>query len=135
MTCFNLRVERYYKSSIYLFYMFLLLKAAESGNVEDFKQLYMSEPSRINVKDARGRTPAHQAAARNNTNILLFIKKHFGGKSVVSDLNSSCLICLLFGHEANSELFINSTETFLLLLYFLRKKVLLPNYLEFCILV
>ncbi|XP_028170510.1 transient receptor potential cation channel subfamily A member 1, partial [Ostrinia furnacalis] len=56
----------------------LLLQAAESGNVEDFMRLYLSEPSRLAVRDVRGRTAAHQAAARNNTNILHFINNYGG---------------------------------------------------------
>uniref|UniRef100_A0A2H1WDV9 SFRICE_013222 n=1 Tax=Spodoptera frugiperda TaxID=7108 RepID=A0A2H1WDV9_SPOFR len=54
-------------------------QAAESGNVEDFMRLYLSEPSRLAVRDGRGRTAAHQAAARNNTNILHFINNYGGG--------------------------------------------------------
>ncbi|KAF9817182.1 hypothetical protein SFRURICE_013970, partial [Spodoptera frugiperda] len=53
-------------------------RAAESGNVEDFMRLYLSEPSRLAVRDGRGRTAAHQAAARNNTNILHFINNYGG---------------------------------------------------------
>ncbi|CAK1554642.1 unnamed protein product [Leptosia nina] len=70
---------------------FRILRAAESGNVEDFKRLYMSEPSRLNVKDARGRTPAHQAAARNNTNILLFISSYSGDLNAVDLLGNTPL--------------------------------------------
>ncbi|XP_049885221.1 transient receptor potential cation channel subfamily A member 1 [Pectinophora gossypiella] len=55
-----------------------ILQAAESGNVEDFMRLYLSEPSRLAVRDTRGRTAAHQAAARNNTNILHFINNYGG---------------------------------------------------------
>ncbi|CAH1647463.1 unnamed protein product [Spodoptera littoralis] len=55
-----------------------ILQAAESGNVEDFMRLYLSEPSRLAVRDGRGRTAAHQAAARNNTNILHFINNYGG---------------------------------------------------------
>ncbi|KAL0902157.1 hypothetical protein ABMA27_000099 [Loxostege sticticalis] len=41
-------------------------------------RLYLSEPSRLAVRDVRGRTAAHQAAARNNTNILHFINNYGG---------------------------------------------------------
>ncbi|XP_026747288.1 transient receptor potential cation channel subfamily A member 1 isoform X3 [Trichoplusia ni] len=57
---------------------FRILRAAESGNVEDFMRLYLSEPSRLTVRDGRGRTAAHQAATRNNTNILHFINNYGG---------------------------------------------------------
>ncbi|XP_047040389.1 transient receptor potential cation channel subfamily A member 1 isoform X3 [Helicoverpa zea] len=57
---------------------FRILRAAESGNVEDFMRLYLSEPSRLAVRDGRGRTAAHQAAAKNNTNILHFINNYGG---------------------------------------------------------
>lgn len=56
-----------------------VVQAAESGNVDDFMRLYLSEPSRLAVRDSRGRTAAHQAAARNNTNILQFINNYAGG--------------------------------------------------------
>lgn len=56
-----------------------IVQAAESGNVEDFMRLYLSEPSRLAVRDTRGRTAAHQAAARNNTNILQYINNYAGG--------------------------------------------------------
>ncbi|XP_052746471.1 transient receptor potential cation channel subfamily A member 1 [Bicyclus anynana] len=55
-----------------------ILRAAESGNIEDFMRLYLMDSSRLALKDARGRTAAHQAAARNNTNILHFIKNYGG---------------------------------------------------------
>ncbi|CAH2103609.1 unnamed protein product [Euphydryas editha] len=61
-----------------------LNKAAESGNAEDFKRLYLTEPSRLSLRDTRGRTAAHQAAARNNTNILQIIV-HYGGDLNVTD--------------------------------------------------
>ncbi|CAG9788975.1 unnamed protein product [Diatraea saccharalis] len=72
------------KGKLYSFLCERLLdeSAAESGNVEDFMRLYLSEPSRLAVRDVRGRTAAHQAASRNNTNILHFIN-NYGG-----DLNS-----------------------------------------------
>lgn len=56
------------------------LQAAESGNVDDFSRLYLSKPSRLNVRDARGRTAIHQAAAKNNTNIMIMISSYGGGK-------------------------------------------------------
>lgn len=49
--------------------------------MEDFSRLYLAEPARLGVKDSRGRTAAHQAAARNQVAILQFISSHNGGKS------------------------------------------------------
>ncbi|XP_045509568.1 transient receptor potential cation channel subfamily A member 1 [Colias croceus] len=59
-----------------------ILRAAESGNVEDFMRLYIGDPNRLTVQDVRGRSAAHQAAARNNTNILQFIKTYSGDLNV-----------------------------------------------------
>ncbi|KAJ8922148.1 hypothetical protein NQ315_004083, partial [Exocentrus adspersus] len=55
-----------------------ILTAAESGNLEIFERLYYAEPTRLSIKDTRGRTPAHQAAARNRINILKFIHENGG---------------------------------------------------------
>ncbi|KAJ8954917.1 hypothetical protein NQ318_016857 [Aromia moschata] len=55
-----------------------ILMAAESGNLEVFERLYYAEPTRLGIRDSRGRTPAHQAAARNKVNILKFILEKGG---------------------------------------------------------
>uniref|UniRef100_A0A182PV41 Uncharacterized protein n=2 Tax=Cellia TaxID=44534 RepID=A0A182PV41_9DIPT len=47
--------------------------AAEAGNLEEFMRLYEGDNNRLSVKDSKGRTAAHQAAARNRVNILTFI--------------------------------------------------------------
>ncbi|XP_062137254.1 transient receptor potential cation channel subfamily A member 1 isoform X5 [Drosophila sulfurigaster albostrigata] len=49
------------------------MQAAESGNLDDFKRLYIADTTRITLKDGKGRTAAHQAAARNRVNILRYI--------------------------------------------------------------
>ncbi|XP_023702416.1 transient receptor potential cation channel subfamily A member 1 isoform X3 [Cryptotermes secundus] len=59
-----------------------ILRAAESGNVEDFGRLYLAEPGRLGVRDSRGRAAAHQAAARNKLNILQFIAAHGGDLNI-----------------------------------------------------
>lgn len=56
------------------------LQAAEAGNLEDFMRLFHADNSRISIKDGKGRTAAHQAAARNRVNILQFICAQQGGK-------------------------------------------------------
>lgn len=56
-------------------------QAAESGNLDDFKRLYIADTTRIALKDGKGRTAAHQAAARNRVNILRYICDQHGGKS------------------------------------------------------
>lgn len=43
-------------------------------------RLYQGDNTRLHVKDARGRTAAHQAALRNKVNILQFIREHHGSK-------------------------------------------------------
>ncbi|XP_049819373.1 transient receptor potential cation channel subfamily A member 1 [Aethina tumida] len=55
-----------------------ILRAAESGNLEIFQRLYFADTTRLTIKDPRGRTAAHQAAARNRVNILQFILAHGG---------------------------------------------------------
>ncbi|GAB0086812.1 transient receptor potential cation channel subfamily A member 1 [Sergentomyia squamirostris] len=57
------------------------LQAAEAGNLEDFARLFNSDNSRLSVKDGKGRTAAHQAAARNKVNILQFIFDQQGGNT------------------------------------------------------
>ncbi|XP_016959263.2 transient receptor potential cation channel subfamily A member 1 isoform X1 [Drosophila biarmipes] len=57
---------------------FRILRAAESGNLDDFKRLFMADNSRISLKDGKGRTAAHQAAARNRVNILRYIRDQNG---------------------------------------------------------
>uniref|UniRef100_A0A8D8VMJ4 Transient receptor potential cation channel subfamily A member 1 n=1 Tax=Cacopsylla melanoneura TaxID=428564 RepID=A0A8D8VMJ4_9HEMI len=58
-----------------------ILRAAESGNIEDFSRLFLADPSRLNVKDSRGRAAVHQASTKNRVNILLFIHNHSGAAS------------------------------------------------------
>ncbi|KAE9527713.1 hypothetical protein AGLY_012786 [Aphis glycines] len=55
-----------------------LIKAAESGNLDDFNRLFIAEPARLDVRDSKGRAAVHQAAARNKLNILQFIRNHGG---------------------------------------------------------
>ncbi|XP_058459841.1 transient receptor potential cation channel subfamily A member 1 isoform X2 [Malaya genurostris] len=57
---------------------FRILRAAESGNLDEFIRLYEGDNGRLVVKDSKGRTAAHQAAARNRINILSFIHGHGG---------------------------------------------------------
>ncbi|XP_015044132.2 transient receptor potential cation channel subfamily A member 1 isoform X8 [Drosophila pseudoobscura] len=54
------------------------LQAAESGNLDDFKRLFMADNTRISLKDGKGRTAAHQATARNRVNILRYIRDQNG---------------------------------------------------------
>ncbi|XP_058054410.1 transient receptor potential cation channel subfamily A member 1 [Anopheles bellator] len=55
-----------------------ILRAAESGNLEEFIRLYEADVTRLAVQDSKGRTAAHQAAARNRVNILSFIHQEAG---------------------------------------------------------
>ncbi|XP_026848763.1 transient receptor potential cation channel subfamily A member 1 isoform X2 [Drosophila miranda] len=57
---------------------FRILRAAESGNLDDFKRLFMADNTRISLKDGKGRTAAHQATARNRVNILRYIRDQNG---------------------------------------------------------
>ncbi|XP_050421668.1 transient receptor potential cation channel subfamily A member 1 isoform X3 [Adelges cooleyi] len=60
----------------------LLVKAAESGNLDDFNRLFIAEPARLEVRDSKGRAAVHQAAARNKLNILQFIRNHGGDLNI-----------------------------------------------------
>lgn len=60
--------------------VFLFFQAAESGNLEIFQRLYFTEPTRLSIKDSRGRTVAHQAAFGNRVDILQFIQSQRGGE-------------------------------------------------------
>uniref|UniRef100_A0A1B0CK24 Transient receptor potential cation channel subfamily A member 1 n=3 Tax=Lutzomyia longipalpis TaxID=7200 RepID=A0A1B0CK24_LUTLO len=70
---------------------FRILRAAEAGNLEDFARLYNTDNSRLNVKDGKGRTAAHQAAARNRVNILQFIRDEQGDLNAQDSLGNTPL--------------------------------------------
>ncbi|CAD7082067.1 unnamed protein product [Hermetia illucens] len=57
---------------------FRILRAAESGNLDDFARLFQGDNTRLSIRDGKGRTAAHQAAARNRVNILQFIRDQQG---------------------------------------------------------
>ncbi|XP_046808710.1 transient receptor potential cation channel subfamily A member 1 isoform X1 [Lucilia cuprina] len=57
---------------------FRILRAAEAGNLDDFKRLYQADNSRLSLQDGKGRTAAHQAAARNRVNILRYMRDQNG---------------------------------------------------------
>lgn len=59
--------------------MFASEQAAEAGNLEEFIRLYKGDNARLSLRDGKGRTPAHQAAARNRVNVLDFIREQGGG--------------------------------------------------------
>nr|CAD7395370.1 unnamed protein product [Timema cristinae] len=65
--------------------------AAESGNIEDFGRLFQAEPSRLRVRDSKGRAAAHQAAARNKLNILQFIDAHGGDLNIKDHVGNTPL--------------------------------------------
>nr|CAD7261854.1 unnamed protein product [Timema shepardi] len=67
------------------------LQAAESGNIEDFGRLFQAEPSRLRVRDSKGRAAAHQAAARNKLNILQFIDAHGGDLNIKDHVGNTPL--------------------------------------------
>ncbi|XP_018323110.1 transient receptor potential cation channel subfamily A member 1 [Agrilus planipennis] len=68
-----------------------ILKAAESGNLEAFQKLYFSDQTRLTIKDTRGRTAAHQAAAKNKVEILQFISAHDGDFNVQDNVGNTPL--------------------------------------------
>ncbi|KAL9905738.1 transient receptor potential cation channel A1 [Glossina fuscipes fuscipes] len=55
-----------------------LMQAAEAGNLDDFKRLYQADNTRLSLQDGKGRTAAHQAAARNQVDILRYIHDQKG---------------------------------------------------------
>nr|XP_029722327.1 transient receptor potential cation channel subfamily A member 1-like isoform X1 [Aedes albopictus] len=68
-----------------------ILRAAESGNLDEFIRLYESDNGRLSVKDSKGRTAAHQAAARNRINILSFIHDQGGDLNAQDSLGNTPL--------------------------------------------
>ncbi|XP_075228695.1 transient receptor potential cation channel A1 [Lycorma delicatula] len=68
-----------------------ILRAAESGNLEDFNRLFLAEPARLGVRDSKGRAAAHQAAARNKVNILQFIYNHGGDLNIRDHMGNTPL--------------------------------------------
>ncbi|XP_057671401.1 transient receptor potential cation channel subfamily A member 1 isoform X2 [Diorhabda carinulata] len=70
---------------------FRILRAAESGNLDIFQRLYYDDPTRLVIQDSRGRTPAHQAAARNRVNILQFILEQGGDLNILDYANNTPL--------------------------------------------
>ncbi|XP_017840949.2 LOW QUALITY PROTEIN: transient receptor potential cation channel subfamily A member 1 [Drosophila busckii] len=70
---------------------FRILRAAESGNLDDFKRLFIADNTRIALKDGKGRTAAHQAAARNRVNILRYIRDQNGDFNVKDNAGNTPL--------------------------------------------
>ncbi|XP_070501676.1 transient receptor potential cation channel subfamily A member 1 [Chironomus tepperi] len=68
-----------------------ILRAAERGNLDEFVRLYQFDNTRLTVKDGRGRTVAHQAAAKNRKNILLFIHEMHGDLNCQDNTGSTPL--------------------------------------------
>ncbi|KAK9692811.1 Ankyrin repeats (3 copies) [Popillia japonica] len=68
-----------------------LWEVAESGNLEMFKRLYFEEPAKLTIKDSRGRSAVHQAAARNRINILQFILSQGGDLNVQDNVGNTPL--------------------------------------------
>lgn len=64
-------------------FLLLLLQAAEAGNLDDFARLFQGDNTRLSVRDGKGRTAAHQAAARNRVNILQFIRDQQGSMFII----------------------------------------------------
>ena len=59
---------------------FLDAQAADSGNLDEFKRLYLADTTRLEYRDSKGKGAIHFAAAKNHVNILQYIKEHRGGK-------------------------------------------------------
>ncbi|CAA9998410.1 unnamed protein product [Nesidiocoris tenuis] len=78
---------------------FMILRAAESGNIEDFNRLFTDEPKRLSVRDSKGRAAAHQAAARNKLNILQFIANHNGDLNIL-DYQGNTPLHVAVEHES-----------------------------------
>ncbi|KAM7358745.1 transient receptor potential cation channel A1 isoform 2-T2 [Cochliomyia hominivorax] len=70
---------------------FRILRAAEAGNLDDFKRLYQADNTRLSLQDGKGRTAAHQAAARNKVNILRYIRDQNGDFNIQDNAGNTPL--------------------------------------------
>ncbi|CAH1113127.1 unnamed protein product [Psylliodes chrysocephalus] len=76
-----------------------VITAAESGNLEVFQRLYYADPTRLVIRDSRGRTSIHQAASRNRVNILQFIVDQ-GGDLNIQDNSGNTPLHVAVEHES-----------------------------------
>ncbi|KAI1295372.1 Transient receptor potential cation channel subfamily A member 1 [Halotydeus destructor] len=92
-----------------------IFKAAEAGDMDDFKRLYLADTTRLRYTDAKGRAAIHFAASKNHVRIIEFILDH-GGEANMQDtdgntalhvaVENSSLECLalLLARGANSSI-------------------------------
>lgn len=72
--CFAVIGKRSHKISF-----FIIPKAAEAGNLEEFVRLYQFDNTRLSVKDGKGRTVAHQVGKKS------FFENLLPNKSAIKD--------------------------------------------------
>ncbi|ODM99616.1 Transient receptor potential cation channel subfamily A member 1 [Orchesella cincta] len=64
---------------------------AESGNVKEFTRLITADPSKLNVRDSRGRASVHQATVRNHVTILEVIVAFQGNLNLTDNHGNNAL--------------------------------------------
>lgn len=57
-----------------------MFQAADCGNLDEFKRLYLADTTRLEYRDAKGKGAIHYATAKNHVNILKYIIDHRAGK-------------------------------------------------------
>jgi hypothetical protein len=60
--------------------IFFRKQAADCGNLEEFKRLYLADTTRLEYRDSKGKGAIHFAAAKNHVSIIRYIHDHRGGK-------------------------------------------------------
>lgn len=68
-----------------------MLQVAEQGNVPEFTRLVTSDPTKLNVRDSRGRASVHQATIRNHVKILEIVVAFNGSLDLIDNHGNGCL--------------------------------------------
>lgn len=80
-------------------------QAAEAGDLDEFVRLYQNNNTRLCVQDSKGRTAAHQAAARNRINILKYIKEQNGGNLAAGEIQYPLVYnCICSFHHSDLDI-------------------------------
>ncbi|XP_035709414.1 transient receptor potential cation channel subfamily A member 1 isoform X2 [Folsomia candida] len=68
-----------------------LVEIAEQGNVAEFTRLVTEDPSKLDIRDGRGRASVHQATIRNHVKILEVVERFNGNLDLTDNSGNSCI--------------------------------------------